>query len=80
MENSVFTTLGAGVGSAHMLNSAHFWKSTTGLAHDANDHIIYNTKTGALMYDADGTGKGAAVQVATLSNHAAITAADFQVI
>jgi Ca2+-binding RTX toxin-like protein len=78
LENSIFTALG--LGAAHALNSAFFWSNTTGLAHDANDHIIYNKTTGALFYDSNGNAAGGSVQIATLSNHAAITAADFQVI
>jgi serralysin len=44
---------------------------------DASDRIFYNSSTGALYYDADGSGSGAAVQFALLSKNLAITAADF---
>ena len=35
-------------------------------AHDANDRIIYNQVTGALIYDANGSAAGGAAQFATL--------------
>ena len=49
-------------------------------AADADDRIIYNQATGALLFDADGSGSGAAVQFATLDTHPTITASDFAVI
>lgn len=39
--------------------------------------LIYDAATGALSYDADGSGAGAAVVLATLTNHALLTASDF---
>ena len=42
--------------------------------------FVYNSSTGALYFDADGSGAGAAVLVATLSNHPALTSADLWLI
>jgi Ca2+-binding RTX toxin-like protein len=47
---------------------------------DSSDRIIYNNKTGALYYDADGNGSAAAVKFAVVENLAKLTAADFLVI
>ena len=77
LENAIFTGVGLATGA---LSANMFFSSAAGLAHDADDRIVYNTTTGALSYDADGSGAAAAVQFATLSNHAAITAADFLII
>ena len=49
-------------------------------AADGDDRIIYNQATGALLFDADGSGVGAAVQFATLQGTPVITASDFMVI
>jgi Ca2+-binding RTX toxin-like protein len=46
---------------------------------DANDYVVYNPTTGALLYDADGSGAGAAVQFATLPTGLNLNAASFQV-
>ena len=45
-----------------------------------NDHVIYNRATGALLYDSDGIGGHAAVQLATLINKPVLAANDFVVI
>jgi serralysin len=61
-----------------MLASGAFHIGTA--AHDADDRIIYDQASGALYFDADGSGAGAAVQFAALSNGLLLTASDFQVI
>ena len=49
-------------------------------AMDTDDYIIYNNLNGAVLYDADGSGAAAAVQIATVSAGLAMTNADFVVI
>ena len=74
LDNAVFTTLGAnGNLTPGMFN-------TGAAATQLDDRIIYNTATGALLYDADGLNGAAGIQFATLSTHPVISAADFVVI
>jgi Ca2+-binding RTX toxin-like protein len=47
------------------------------VAKDRNDFLIYDKKTGDLFYDADGSGKGHAIQFAELSGHVTLNAGDF---
>jgi Alginate lyase/RTX calcium-binding nonapeptide repeat (4 copies) len=49
-------------------------------AKDSDDYIIYNDKTGALSYDADGEGAGVAVQFGAIDNLAKLAASHFIVI
>ncbi|BCH33723.1 hypothetical protein MesoLjLc_56530 [Mesorhizobium sp. L-8-10] len=77
LDNAVMAALG-GTGT---LSAAKFWKSTAGVAHDADDRIIYDIDTGRLFYDADGSGsKYYGVHFATLAPNLALTNYDFQVI
>ncbi|HWS28043.1 MAG TPA: calcium-binding protein, partial [Xanthomonadales bacterium] len=76
MLRTVFAALpGSGSGP---LDTAAFWTGTA--AHDADDRIVYDSASGKLWYDADGTGATAAVQFAVLVGvTGAVTAADFVV-
>jgi uncharacterized delta-60 repeat protein len=76
LKNVFFTALA----ETGRLNSANFVTSNTAV--DNNDFIIYNNTTGALFYDADGSGLGSAVQIAVLglTTHPTLTNADFVVI
>jgi VCBS repeat-containing protein len=61
LENAIFSSLV----STGVLSAANFALNAAG---DANDFIIFNTATGALSYDADGSGGGSsAVQFATIN-------------
>lgn len=51
-----------------------------GSAVDADDRILYNQSTGQLYFDADGSGAGARVLFAVLTNGAVLTAADFDIL
>lgn len=68
---SAFSSTGA-------ISTDAFWSGAgVNAAHDATDRFIYNTTTGALWYDADGTGATAAVQVAVLTGAPALAFTDF---
>jgi serralysin len=73
LDDAVFTALAPGALAAGAFH-------TGAAAADADDRILYNSVTGALLYDADGNGAGAAIQFATLHEGMAVTASDFQVI
>ncbi|WP_442578030.1 hypothetical protein ACSBOB_21045 [Mesorhizobium sp. ASY16-5R] len=57
------------------------FKDTAAGAKDADDRIVYNSATGNLYYDADGSGIAYGnVNFATLSSAPGLTAADFIVV
>jgi Ca2+-binding RTX toxin-like protein len=73
LHNSIFNALV----EEGTLSTVNFHAGSTGAAADDNDYILYNTTTGALLYDSDGNGQGVAVEFATLTNKPAIKAEDF---
>lgn len=66
--------------SVGTLAASAFSANAAGIAQDASDRIIYETDTGRLLYDNDGTAAGVAVLFATLNSGLALTANDFVVI
>ena len=80
LSRSVFSALGT---SSTALTQGQFW-SGAGVVkgHDADDRVLYNTSTGALYYDADGSGSVAAVQIALIgtTTHPVVLFSDIQVI
>ncbi|PVE23534.1 hypothetical protein DC522_15430 [Microvirga sp. KLBC 81] len=78
LDNAIFRKLGAGsLSSPRKLNATHF---TIDAAKDANDYIVYNSKTGYLSYDVDGSGAKAAVEFAKLKAGFKMTCANFYVV
>jgi hypothetical protein len=74
LSDAIFTALNTGT-----LAASAFRANTTGLAGDATDRIIYETDTGKVFYDADGTGATAGIHFATITAGLALTNADFSV-
>ncbi|KQO49169.1 hypothetical protein ASF24_08320 [Methylobacterium sp. Leaf86] len=71
-----FTALSAG----DLASSAFKDLGNTGAVVDSNDRILYNHDTGALSYDADGSGTAkTAIQFAVIDTKVMLTHADFLV-
>ena len=70
-----------GLAATGALNAATFWSGAGVVqAHDANDRLIYDTTSGALWYDADGTGAQKPEEVAVLLGHPALSYSDILII
>lgn len=74
LENAVFTRLA----TTGTLQAGNFRIGSA--AADADDYLIYNSQTGELFYDADGSGAGGAVKIAVLVGAPALSYADFAVV
>ncbi|WP_416357006.1 calcium-binding protein [Aureimonas phyllosphaerae] len=64
-------------GMAGVLRKAAFASNSSGLAADRDDRIIYETDTGKLLYDPDGSEATPAVLFAKLSRHLDLGYGDF---
>jgi Ca2+-binding RTX toxin-like protein len=78
LDNAAMSALGAEGDFA--AGDARFVANSGGTAQDASDRVVYNTSTGSLYYDADGSGAGATQLIATVSGNPAISATDIVVI
>jgi Ca2+-binding RTX toxin-like protein len=74
------STIFASAGAVGALGVGAFHKSAAGVAHDADDRIIYDTNEGYLYYDADGSDIGAAVRFARLSTNLHLHSTDFVIV
>jgi hypothetical protein len=68
----------AGIGGPGALAAGVFVTGTS--AGDADDRLLYNSSTGQLFYDSNGSAAGGAIHFLTLQGAPALTASDFQVI
>ncbi len=73
LENGVFTQLTA----TGVLSIDNF---KIGAAADTDDYVLYNSATGVLTYDSNGSVAGGATQIAILGAGLALTNADFVII
>jgi len=80
LDNKYFTKLGkkGSESSPAKLNKEFFTIGSK--AKEKDDYLVYDNKKGVLYYDADGSGKGKAVEIANLSKNLKMTYADFFVI
>jgi hypothetical protein len=79
LDNKVFKKLGAGSEARPgKLNKNFFVVGDK--AKDKNDYLVYNKKTGVLSYDADGVGRGQALEFAQFSKKPALKITDFFII
>jgi Ca2+-binding RTX toxin-like protein len=76
LDNLIFESVG---GDGALALSA-FYGSAAGVAHDADDRILYDTDSGALSYDVDGGGDITAIQFAQLGTNLKLSASDFIII
>jgi Ca2+-binding RTX toxin-like protein len=72
LDNAIFKKLGSGTeASPRKINKSYF--KVGDKAQDKNDYVLYNSKTGVLSYDADGSGTGKAVEIARFSKSLKMT-------
>ena len=76
LSSATFNTI-VGTGA---LSADQFVANASGTAEDANDRIIFETDTGKLFFDSNGSAAGGATQFAKVSSDFDLTASSFSVI
>ncbi|MBQ0823171.1 M10 family metallopeptidase C-terminal domain-containing protein [Microvirga sp. HBU67558] len=79
LENKIYTALGSGSASKPAAFKADMFIRAK-KAQDLEDRVIYDAKSGALSYDADGSGAGAPMKFATLGKNLKLNHHDFFVV
>lgn len=79
LDSSVFTAFASALGDAVQVQAENLMVGAGAQSADANDYLVFDTSNGALYYDADGSGAGQAVQIATVGVPT-LSAADFVVV
>ncbi|TPE49150.1 hypothetical protein [Amaricoccus solimangrovi] len=78
LDHAAFAKLGSGtLANPRALSSSYF---ETGAPDDGNDYVIYDTESGLLSYDPDGSGAGEAVEIARLGAGLALSYKDMFII
>jgi Ca2+-binding RTX toxin-like protein len=78
LDDAAFTAIG--MTGDFAASDARFKANSSGTATDTNDRVVFNTSTGQLYYDADGSGGAAAQLIATVQSGATVAATDIVVI
>jgi trimeric autotransporter adhesin len=79
LDDAAFAAIGA-MGNFAAAD-ARFKANSSGTATETNDRVVFNTSTGQLYYDADGSGSGAGAQlIATVQAGASVASTDIVVV
>jgi Ca2+-binding RTX toxin-like protein len=80
LDNAIFAKLGTAGSDARPSQLKKSYFTIGNKAKDKNDYVVYDKAKGVLYYDADGSGAGKQVEIATLSKNLSMTNKDFFVI
>jgi len=70
----------AELSSRQALRSHGTYIARESYTYNSNDNIIYDTDSGSLTYDSNGSAEGGSVLIARLAPNLALTSADFFVV
>jgi Ca2+-binding RTX toxin-like protein len=77
LDNAVMSALGG----AGALAAAKFYAAPHAThGHDASDRVVYDTSTGALYYDKNGSAAGGVTEIAVLTGHPTLFSSDFLIV